>query len=161
MKHFLIGLLVIFGLMSGAFFAFAEEKTVCVEFEGIQYCESKTVLQFGEKEVPVNDPLALLNSIGSSQVEKIGLWEVYKYPPVIVELSSQLNMTEDKLIYTLRDANDAWASLYHLVEMYPELSKKVKIISNDSTVHRLFSHIIEEITADIEEQLQPFAGSEV
>ena len=153
--------LILVALLVGSVVALAEEKTTCVEFNGVEFCETTTILKFGDKEVPVDDPFALLNSIGKSQVEKVGLWEVYKYPPVIVELASQVSMEEDDLIYYLRTANDSWAALYELTEKYEELSAKVLRLSNSDTVDKLFKHILDDITEDIKEQLKEFDGEEV
>ena len=156
------GLIIIGLLMAGAYAAFAEEKNICVKFNGVEYCETTTVIKIGEKEVPVDDPLSLLNSIGNAQVEKISLWDVYKYPPVISELARQLKVTEDMLIYELKDADASWMALYELTQIYDKTSKELRGQHVDAaTLDKLFQLILDDIIANIKDQLKAYNGVEV
>lgn len=159
LKYILVALLLGVGV---ATIAFAETKETCVEFNGIQYCETTTVIKIGEREIPVDDPFALLNSSKTSQAEKIALWDTYKYPPVIAELARQLMVTEDELIYELKDADKAWMALYELTEKYDDLVKDLDRVNVDhSTIDKLFKHILADITMNIQEQLAEYDGEEV
>lgn len=156
----LLSLVIAFVLSVGlGAYALAENKTTCVEFNGIQYCETTTVIKIGEKEIPVDDPFALLNSAKSSKAEKIALWDVYKYPDVITELARQVMMTEDELIYYLRDADPAWMALYELTQIYDEAANNLKGKNVDAlTIDKLFNNILADITMNIRDQLKDYDG---
>lgn len=158
MRILIIGLSAVALLMTGAYYAFAQENRVCVEFNGLEYCEVETILKLGETEVPIDDPFALLSSAKKSKVEEIGLWEVYKYPDVIVELSRQLSITEDELIFALRDSNSAWSALYELTQIYGSVSRDLLSQTTPNTVDMLFRKILKEITEDIIKQLEEYNG---
>lgn len=158
----LISLLAFIGLFFVSISVLAEEKVICVEFNGIEYCESTTVIKVGEREVPIDDPFALLNATKSSQAEKIALWDTYHYPPVIKELARQLMITEDELIFELRDADKAWMALYELTQVYDFLIKDLNGNNVDhATIDKLFEHILDDITANIMKQLTAYDGEEV
>ena len=158
----LISLLVFAGIMAASINVLAETKETCVEFNGVEYCETTTVIKIGDKEIPVDDPFALLNSTKNSQADKIALWDVYHYPPVIKELSRQLMVTEDELIYELRDADKAWMALYELTQVYDFLVEDLDGNNVDhATIDKLFKHILDDITMNIQEQLTAYDGEQV
>ena len=151
----LISMLVLtFGLL-----AVAEERTECVTFNGTEYCTTVTILKIGEVEVPLNDPLSALNAAKKNDVQKIGLWDHYKYPAIITELARQVNMTEDLLIMTLGNSGDPnWEALYELTMTYDQLSSNLLNQIGEQNVDRLFRSILNEITSDIIEQLSDYDG---
>ena len=151
-----MGLIVSLLLSLTVVAAFAEEKIVCVSFAGIEHCESTTVIKIGDKEIPIDDPFAILNSIGNSEAEKVSLWNDYSYPPFLTELSKQLKITEDELIYELKDADSAWSTLYELVVNYDDLRASLKGETSDVTIKLLFDKVIESITDDIKEKLKDY-----
>ena len=157
-KYLLITVL----LMGSTAWAMTETRTECVEFQGIELCETKTFLKVGEKEVPIEDPWELLNSIGNSEAEKIGFWDIYKYPPFLTELARQLKLTEDEVILALKDEDPSWMALYELTQIY----KDAKGILSDkgvdrATIDKLFNMIIMSITNDIKMQLKDFEGEKI
>ena len=107
-------IILFLGFLAVAFAAFAEEKKVCIDFNGISYCEVVTIIKIGDTEIPIKNPLDLLDSIRPAAVENIGLWDHYTYPAVITELAKQLDLTEDTLIITLKDADVNWKALHEL-----------------------------------------------
>lgn len=162
MNKLLIALAFILSLGAGAW-AMTETKTECVEFEGVEFCETTTVIHVGDKEVPIDDPWSLFDSIGNSKAEKISLWDIYKMPPFITELANQLKITEDELIEVLGHSGDpAWAALYELTRIYEGTKKELvsQGVSNQD-LDRLFQKIIKEITDDIREQLKDFEGTRI
>lgn len=159
LKYILVAAVLSLGV---AAVAFAEVKETCIEFNGVSFCETETVIHIGEHEVPVTNPFDLLNSTKSSEADKIGLWDHYEYPAVITELSKQLMMTEDDLIDFLQDADPAWTALHELVTQYPSLVKSLKSsgVAN-VTIEKLFDHIVESINEDIRKQLTAYDGEQV
>ncbi len=151
--------LITLGIMAGSLYALAEEKHICVEFNGVSYCEATTVIHIGDKEIPIHDPFSLLNSTKDSNVEKIGLWDAYKYPLVIKELAKQLSMSEDNLIIVLKDADPNWKALHELVFKYEDIKSTLNSHSiNSLDIDKLFMKIINQIATDIRVQLMEYEG---
>ena len=143
-------------------YASAETKEVCVEFNGISFCETATVIVIGEKEIPIDDPFSILKTLGNSDVMEISLWDDYEYPAFLVELSKQLRVTPDELIDILKDEDPAWGSLHELVTNYDFLKRNLTGQGVDSsTIDKLFTVIVDSIASDIREQLSEFDGVQV
>ena len=143
-------------------FILAEEQVECIEFNGNEYCTVVTVINVGPVQVPVQNPLDLLDAAEKAQVKKLSLWEDYQVPPVIEELAKQVGMTPDELIFVLRDADAAWGGLYELTERYGDLrSNLFREHVSESDIDRLFRHIIFDISQDIKDQLKHYKVVEV
>ena len=129
----------------------------CVVFNGTEYCDHKTTVTIGTREVPVNDPHKLLAAVKKTQVKKVSLWDIYEYPPVIVELSSQLDMTPEDLIVEFQDETPAWNALYELSNVYSVYWDILHYHNvSDQDIDKLMEFILHEINSDIERQLGGF-----
>ncbi len=156
MRNLLIALAVVIASVF-AVVSLAEEKIVCIEFNGQQFCEAKTVIHIGDKDIPIDDPFSLLDSI--SGIDKVNFWAEYDYPRVISELARQLKMPEDELIYFLRDADENWKALYELTTNYYDIKVELnKYNISNKNIDDLFEKIIKSISEDIKSQLKAYEG---
>ncbi len=137
----------------------AEEKVVCIEFNGQQFCESKKVITIGETVIPITDPFALIESLTNKQETNVSLWEVYEKPAVIIELAKQLNMEVSELIEVLKDADRNWKALHELTTNYDSIrAELVKHQLSHRNIDELFNKIIDSISKDIRDQLKEYEG---
>ena len=157
-------LIILILLASSAFtvLSFAEEKVVCIEFNGQQFCEAKTVISIGDTSIPIDDPFSLLDSLTSNNIEKVNLWDNYKYPKFLTELAKQLKMTEDQLIIALKDADANWKALHELTMKYSEIKSQLSLQSvGGFDIDKLFTKIITSIAEDIKSQLEKYKGTNI
>ena len=140
--------------------ALAEKHQECITFNGVEYCtEVQTVINIGSTVVPLSDPLSVLNAARGSDVKKIGLWDHYKMPEVVAEIARQVNLDPNELIDILAPQDSNWEALKELRDTYPLLASNLSSQISSADLERLFRSILNEISQDIIEQLDPEYGN--